>query len=769
MNIKGDDFLKRLLATFAVEAQEHAKAISTGLIAIENAADAKGRAALIETIYREAHSLKGAARSVSNSDIEAVCHSLESIFSLLKRKELALGDELFDLLHQGADLLQRLVSTVGVEKQPAEKAVIREMIKSFENASKGVKITGAQPPPLQESPMPQQETDSVIIPKIDVPPVAQTASAQVTDTIRIAVSRLESLLRQTEDLIQLKLSAGHRLNELKNMSATLALWKKKREETDNLIKRIGESTEEKAISDKISGYELAKLYDFLEYNDTCLRSTDSNLSLIVHSALQDQRMISIAMDTLLEGMRAALMLPFSSLFETFPMYVRDIARQQGKQVRLTITGDDIEVDRRVLEEMKDSFNHLIRNSVDHGIEKPDERTGKGKPPQGLLAISVSPREGNNVEVVISDDGAGINTARLKSSALKHGIALPDALDKMDEQDLISLMFHSGLSTSSIITSLSGRGIGLAIVREKVDKLGGNISVETIPGQGTRFILILHMTLASFRVVVVRAGESLFAIPTMNIDMVVRVNKQEIKTVENRETMQFSGQAIHLIRLAEVIGLPAGTADEEGNLQAVVVSFAENRIAFSVDEIVTEQEAFVKGLGKQLRQVKNIAGVTVLGSGKIVPVLNVPDIIKSVVNRTAAAVSMPPEDRESERKKRSILVVEDSITARTLLKNILELGGFAVRTAVDGIDALTVLKADDFDLVVSDVEMPRMNGFNLTRKIRADKRLSEMPVILVTSLESREDREMGIDAGANAYIVKSSFDQGNLLEVIKRFL
>ena len=767
MNIKSDDFLKKLLATFAVEAQEHAKAISSGLIALENAAGTEGQADLIETIFREAHSLKGAARSVSNSEIEAVCHSLENVFSLLKRKEIGLADELFDLLHQGADLLQRIVSQIGGETQTAKKAVIRDMIKSFEDAAKGVKTIRAGQKPATESPLLPQDSDIIL--QVDICPVTQTSPVQAADTIRIAVSKLESLLRQTEDLIQLKLSAGHRLNELKNMSATLSLWKKKREEADDLVRRIRESGEEKAMPEKVSGSELAKMSDYIEYNDTYMRSTDGSLALLVNSAVQDERMIGIAMDTLLEGMRKALMLPFSSLFEAFPVYVRDIARQEGKQVRLTITGDDIEIDRRVLEEMKDSFNHLIRNSVDHGLEKPKERVRKGKPPQGLLAISVSPKEGNKVEVVIADDGAGIDAAKLKSSAMKLGVASPDALEKMDEQGITALMFHSGISTSSIVTSLSGRGIGLAIVREKVEKLGGNISVETTPDQGTRFVLILPMTIATFRVVVVRAGESLFAIPTINIDMVARVKSHEIRTVENRETMQFDGQAIPLLRLADVIGLPSRTIEENGNLQAVVISFAEKRIAFRVDEIVTEQEAFVKGLGKQLKSVKSIAGVTVLGSGKIVPVLNVPDIIKSAVSRASSAASMPEKTQKSEQEKKSVLVVEDSITARTLLKNILDMAGYDVRTAVDGMDALTMLKAEDFDLVVSDVEMPRMNGFNLTRKIREDKRIAEMPVILVTSLESREDREAGIDAGANAYIVKSSFDQGNLLEVIKRFI
>lgn len=767
MDYKGDDFLRRLLATFAVEASEHARALSAGLVEIENAADAQRQAALIEAVYREAHSLKGAARSVNNSEIETICHSLENIFSWLKRKEINLSDELFDLLHRGADLLHRLVSTVSSEKAPAEKAVIRELIKSFESASKEAKISKAVAVTPPESSLPSRENET--IPETDVSCAISAAAVPSIDTVRVAVIKLELLLRQTEELIQLKLAAGHRANELKQIRTSLTRWRKKREETDSIIKRIRESTAERPFADHTGGNDITKLGDFLEYNDTFIRSADNALSLMAASALQDERMITGAMDNLLEGMRRVLMLPFSWLFETFPGYVRDIARQQGKQVRFTVSGDDIEIDRRVLEEMKDSFHHLLRNSVDHGLENSAERIRKGKPPVGLLAVSVSPKEGNKVEVVISDDGAGIDMAKLKSSAIALGIASVDMLEKMTERDILALIFHSGLSTASIITSLSGRGLGLAIVREKVDKLGGSLAVESIPDQGTKFVLVLPMTLAAFRVIVVRTGESLFAIPIMNIDLVARVRKQGIRTVENRRTIQFRGQAIHLVDLAEVIGLATMAAEADEVFPAVVINFAANRIAFRVDEIVAEQEAFVKGLGKQLRYVENIAGVTVLGSGRIVPVLNVVNIINSAHKRSSAAVLVSDAAEKSEQKKSSILLVEDSITARTLLKNIMELAGYTVKAAVDGVDALTMLKAEDFDLVVSDVEMPRMNGFDLTKKIRGDKKLSEKPVILVTSLEAREDRERGIDAGASAYIVKSSFDQSNLLEVIKRLL
>jgi two-component system chemotaxis sensor kinase CheA len=337
--------------------------------------------------------------------------------------------------------------------------------------------------------------------------------------------------------------------------------------------------------------------------------------------------------------------------------------------------------------------------------------------------------------------------------------------------VLPLIFHSGVTTSPIITDISGRGLGLAIVQEKVGKLGGLISCESKPLEGTTFRMTLPLSLSTYRGVLVRVDEHLFVIPTINMERMKRIKKDEIKTVENRETVLTDGQAIPFMPLYAALELPQRVkkSEDEKFIQTVVLNSAEKLFAFSVDEVLNEQDVLVKGLGRQLSRIRNIAGATVLGTGRVVPILNIPDLIKSAVKLSAspARVTAAPEESLSERK--SILVVEDSITARTLLKNILETAGYDVKSAVDGIEAFTLLKTEYFDMVVSDIDMPRMNGFDLTAKIRADKKLSEMPVALVTALDSREDRERGIDAGANAYIVKSSFDQSNLLEVVRRLI
>jgi two-component system chemotaxis sensor kinase CheA len=509
-----------------------------------------------------------------------------------------------------------------------------------------------------------------------------------------------------------------------------------------------------------------KVSGFLDRHESTLNSVKQKLVALGKRLEYDRRGFERRVDDLVEDMKRVSMLPFSTLLESFPRIVRDLSRDCGKDVELTIVGGEIETDRVILEEMKDPLLHLVRNCVDHGIETPKRREAGGKPPRATIRIAIVPKSADKVEIVVSDDGAGIDVPRVRAAALKLGLVSEEDAKKMDQQQTAELVFKSGLSTSPMITEVSGRGLGLAIVREKVEKVGGMVSVETQPETGTTFRFILPLTLARFRGVLVRVGESLFVLPTRHVQNVLRVSRDEIKSAENRETIQIDGRAASAVRLGDVLEITqrnTGT-DRDGKVPVLVLVWAGEQIGFLVDEILNEQEVLVKSLGKQLPRVRNIVGATVLGTGKVLPVLNVADLMQSAVKMEPATAA-----RGKEEAHKSILVAEDSITSRTLLKNILEFAGYNVKTAIDGAEALTVLATEAFDLVVSDVEMPRMSGFDLTARIRADKRLAQLPVVLVTALDSREDRERGVDVGASAYIVKSSFDQGNLLEVVRRLI
>ncbi|HXT12581.1 MAG TPA: hybrid sensor histidine kinase/response regulator [Candidatus Angelobacter sp.] len=758
MSRKDDNFLTRLLATFKVEAREHIQAIAAGLVELEKASTEQSRAETLDAVFRCAHSLKGAARAVNVSEIEALCQSLESVFAALKRQELLPSAELFDLLHQVVDRLGQLLPFAGNESRSSSQPDIGDLVRSLRAV-----LTQSAPPKAESA-------DA----SVETPPVSMAEPARsVTDTVRVSTSKLDAVLLQAEELLSAKLAAAQHAAKLRQLQTQSLEWKKRWAALEPELRAtrqfLDKNKDRNGVASANSPWK--RILEFLEWNHDVTESWEGELADLSRRADQDQRSVSIMVDSLLDEIKKIVMQPFSTLLDVFPRFVRELSREQGKEVELVIRGGDIEIDRRILEEMKDPLIHLVRNCLDHGIEAPAIRMQKGKPPCATITIGISPRNGSNVELLIADDGSGIDPGKAKAAAIKLGLLSSERAETLDDQEALFLIFQPGVSTSPIITDISGRGLGLAIVNEQVEKLRGTLALETEPGKGTVFRIVLPLTLARFRGVVVRAGEDLFVVPTTNVERVVRVRTADIKTVENRDTIVLGGQAISLDRLGGVLGLPRASAAGQPEVQpVVVVSSANQRIAFAVEEVLNEQEVLVKTLGKQLARFPNIAGATVLGSGRVVPILNILSLMKSTVRASASASRTSSAASASvETKKKSVLVAEDSITSRTLLKNILETAGYHVETSVDGIDAFTKLRSGKFDLVVSDVEMPRLNGFDLTAKIRADKKFAELPVVLVTALESREDRERGIDAGASAYIVKSTFDQSNLLEVIHRLI
>ncbi len=757
---KDEELLKKLLATFKIEAEEHINAISSGLVELEKVPSPERRMEIIETVFREAHSLKGAARAVNLIKVESICQSLETVFSGLKAPGAPLPPELFDRLHQ-------MVSAAGVEIAAATQARLPEPPESPQAPLR----TGI---PESSSPAPEPRGT----PPADRRAVPQNVPQErpgLSDTIRISTLKLDSLLRQAEELVSTKAAGAHRLAQLREVNTTVALWEKEWRKARSQVRAIHLSFEREnrangqtSLTDRQDQTlsPIANILAFLERSERTLQSIKSQLTSVAKHLENDHRALDRRVGDLLDDMKRVSMVPFSSLLGVFPKLIRDLCRDCWKEAELAIEGGDIEADKRILEEMKDPLIHLVRNCVDHGIEYPKRREQRQKPPRATITVAISPQSGDKVEIVVADDGAGIDVQKVRAAAVKLGLVSQDQAQKMGDQEALSLVFQSGVSTSPMITEVSGRGLGLAIVREKAEKVGGTVSIETQPGIGTTLRLILPLRLATFRGILVRVGENLFVIPTMHVQRVLRVGRDEIKSVENRETTQVNGQAASLARLGDVLGIAERSPgpDPKRKVPLVVLAWAGEQMVFVVDEILNDQEVLVKSLGKQLPRVRNIAGATVLGTGKVVPVLNVAGLVRSAVS--AAPVTPPCE---AEEQPKSVLVAEDSITARTLLKNILESAGYRVKTAVDGAEAFAALESEGFDLVVSDVDMPRMSGFDLTAKIRADRKLSELPVVLVTALESRQDRERGVDVGANAYIVKSSFDQSNLLEVVRRLI
>jgi len=765
-----EEFRKRILETFKIEAEEGIQNMTSNLIELEKGPSESNKMEIIEAMFREAHSLKGASRAVNIIEIESVCQALESVFSALKNKIIDLNPSVFDELHSAVNILNEilLITTEEIDDELNEK--IAEIIIILGNVELG-KIEEVEIPKIKKTKKTNKDSskNNEIEESKDYKKETLSKTKKISEeTIRVNIRKLDDLLFQVEEMLSLKLTTIQHGEDLRSTLQKISVWKKESSNVYSAVRDLLRKFEIKQKNEKLTkGEENEKrLIHFFEWATSFFKVIENELIDLKKKSVQDSYETGLKIETLLEDIKKIISIPFSSILDVFPKAVRDLSKDKGKKIGLVIRGDNIEIDKRILEEIRNPLMHLIRNCIDHGIEEPDIRKQKNKPENGTIKISIDRLENNNVELCISDDGKGIDLENLKAKYINQEEIAEKDIAEITTNNLLSFIFKSGVSTSNMITDMSGRGLGLAIVQEKIEQFGGSISVITEKNKGTKFKIQIPLSVITFRGVQVCCGDQKFIVPTSKIERVIRVEKSEIKTIENKATVRYNGGIIPLVNLSEILEFPI-KENENDNVIAIILGSQENYIGFEIDEIVDEEEVLVKSFNKHLKRIRNISGASVLGSGKVIPILNVLDLIKSAVKETSFVIKHI--DAEEEKEKKSVLVVEDSITSRMLLKNILETAGYQVETAIDGLEGFTKLKEENFDLVLSDVDMPRMNGFDLTSKIRSDEILLEKPIVLVTSLSKREDRERGMEVGANAYIVKSSFDQSNLLEVIDRLV
>lgn len=753
---KEEKFLEKLKATFRLEAEEHLKKISDGLLALEGELPPEQRKQRIELIFREAHSLKGAARAVDQENIQDICQALEDVLAVWKADRLDVTPELFDTLSKTINILsQAFISELS-------KATIVEIVKQLQ----GLAVEKKRKPEEETLPPAGELTFTTAEINAAAPVVNEAYSEK---TIRISLSKLDRLFQEAEEMLMLKQTA---LQEVKDLNHLLANWRVQEAEfvrfrSDLQLFRSAPNQLDTAQSDHA---KFQRVFTFLEQQQRKIKAARENLTGLVRASEQNVHFVVSIVDTILEDFKKVLMQPISTLFESLPRMVRDIAHKIGKEVRLEVVGGNIEIDRRILEELKDPIIHMIRNSIDHGIEDPEERKKRNKPSYGTIWIKAAESSGSKVELQISDDGKGLDLEKIKDSAIKQKVVSQDDLRGMTDEEAIKLAFFSGVSTSPIISDLSGRGIGLGVVSEKVDKLGGHVSVESAPHQGTKFKIILPLTLATFRGIHITVSDQDFILPTHNVIRVLRLDAGDIKTVENYETITFEGHPLSFIHLSEILGLPKKSNENRKNetLYALVLKGEEKTLAFQVDYIHLENEVLVKPLGTQCTHVKNVMAATIMEWGKVIPILNPIDLIRSAIKGEIGR-AYRTEIKESSAAKKVILVVDDSITTRMLLNNILESSGYEVKTAVDGQEAFEMLQTQEVDLLLTDIEMPRMDGFALTEKVRAQPAFKDLPIVICTARGSKEDRERGIECGANGYLDKSSFTQKALLNITQKLL
>ncbi len=438
------------------------------------------------------------------------------------------------------------------------------------------------------------------------------------------------------------------------------------------------------------------------------------------------------------------MLPFAEVCQGLERIVHDLSQGSGKEVELVVEGGEVELDRSVLEGLKDPLRHLIRNAIDHGIEPAEVRRAAGKPPRARVTVAAVLR-GGRVEVAVADDGRGIDL-----EALRNQVRLKDLPEPADERELARLVFEPGLSTARLITDVSGRGVGLDVVKSRVEALHGTVDLTFTPQRGTRFTLAVPLTLTTLRALLVVAAGQTFALVGTNVQKLLRVAPEELRSIGGREMLSLGGSPLPVASLADTLGLdrPAPSSNGRATVPVVIVAAGDRHMAFVVDELLSEQEVVVKRLGARIRRVPHVAAATILPSGQIALVLNAANLVRSALVRLRSSWCgrVAALDAPAAAVKKRLLLVEDSLTIRTLEKTILEAAGYEVTVAADGADAWQLLQEHGADLLVSDVEMPHMDGFALTKAVRDSQRFRDLPVVLVTGARRKRTKRRGSKSG-----------------------
>jgi two-component system chemotaxis sensor kinase CheA len=719
-----DDLQRELLKTFQVEAQEHLQKLNESLLQLERQPDEATRQALLQEVFRTAHSLKGAARAVSLTNVENLAHIMENVLQQARDSRLELKPQMCDALYDALDAIQLILHGETVDPDPIG---IRLMALA----------AGETAPP-------------VITPPKEIPTLGVTL-APGEDTIRVAVSKLDDLMAQAGELIMAEISTGQHLADVRSLRDKLVRWPKLWREIKMLIPRLEGET----------GRQLA---DLLSRHYEYMQTIAHDVNVLEQTISRDALNLSMNMTRLQDEVRRVRLVPIQTLVPGLQRAVRDAAHSEGKQVTLELDGGEVELDKKVLETLKDPLLHLLRNAVIHGIEMPDSRTTAGKPTEGRIDLTIR-QQGSDVHIMVHDDGRGFDVEALRQASADNGGPIFDS-DANPNDIIVAVAFQPGISTVQNVTELAGRGVGLDVVRQGIADLRGRIKIENAPGEGATILLVVPVSLQMSRGLLVKVGPERYALPLISVERIIETH--DIYTIGGQSAIQVDDRPVPLVSLASLLNRPPTERKNGKKTLAVILSLAEQRLAVQIDDVLTEQELAVKPLSRPLLRVRNVEGAALLATGEPVIILNAADLFKT--SRGAPVLKQPMTKIEAVVHHPHILVVDDSITTRTLEKNILEAAGYRVTTAIDGLQALEKLEDDDsFELMVLDVQMPHLDGLSLTAQLRADDRYSSFPIILVTSLESREDRERGLMAGADAYIVKRGFDQAELLVAIERLL
>lgn len=740
-----------LVATFRAEVEERLASLRDGLLSLEgNAAPRQ----LVASLFRDAHTVKGSARMLGLDAVVTLAHRAEDLLGLLRDGRVAVRPDIVDLLLVTSEALGR--SLPGADR-PVPAAALDDVVAALDSALAGADpVTVPRLPAVAVEPAVEtepDEDDAVVAAAPATAPGHQPAVAvsRNGDNVRVPTRRVHGLL----DVVgEAELDVRRIERQAQDAVALLAEHHALVRSLRHSLLQEGASTE---VADGVTA--LVAVADRLAATTRDLRSRTEDAV---------NRLARVR-----DGAMGLAMVPVHRVVAGFPALVRDVATTTGKEVELVTIGADVELDVRVLDGVAEALRHLVTNAVDHGCEAPAERRAAGKPARATVTVAAR-QAGSTVVLEVSDDGVGIDDDALRAAAVRRGLIAPDAT--LSGAALHQLIFEPGFSTREDVTETSGRGVGLDVVRTAVDALGGAVEVVSEAGAGTRFVLTLPVTLGVVRCLVVRCGSERYAVPVPGVLETVSLADAAVHDIAGSLVVVRHDEPVPLADLGDALGVSGGREPRV----AVVARLTGEPLAWAVDEVEGEREVVVKRLGEFLGTVPGTSGATIDDDGSLLLLVDLRDLatrwtgttsvaFESVPDTTEEPASRDPRRTASGTGRAKVLVVEDSIGVRELQRTILEGAGYDVVTAVDGLDGASRLQHSPVDLVLSDVEMPGMDGFTLTRTIRKTRGWENVPVVIMTSRGDDADKRAGMDAGADAYLLKSEFDQHALVDTVRRLV
>jgi chemotaxis protein histidine kinase CheA len=723
----GDD--PELLATFRAEVEERLASLQSGLLVLETHQSPRQ---VVTMLFRDAHTVKGSARMLGLEGVLHVAHNMEDLLGALRDGRFAVRKDHVDLLLAACDGIARALPGEGSLDDAALSPLVDALVAA---------VAGA---------------DQVAVPVLTVPELpAQTTPAEApdaarSDSVRVAASKVYDLL----DAVGEADLGARRVEQTTGTLLTLA------GEQARWTATLRQATHRHAAT--LPPEVALALHRLVGAGDE-MAGTVRGLRELVEGHRGGMALVR-------DGAMGLAMVPVRRVFAALPRIVRDVAQATGKDVLLETSGEDVELDKQVLDGVADALKHLVINAGDHGCEAPADRSAVGKPERAVVTVSAR-SVGGTVVIEVADDGAGVDEDAVRDKAVRLGLIAPDS--PLVGTGLLALLFTPAFSTSDTVTETSGRGVGLDVVRNAVEELGGSVEVRSDRGAGTAFILTLPVTLGVLRCLVARVGEERYAVPVPGVVESLSLRDAEVHTLAGAPVVLRHGVSVPLLDLGAALGLTRSSGDSP-RAALVVRHSTGQQLAWAVDRLEGESELVVKDLGAFLGRVPFVAGATIDGDGSVVCLLDLRELADRAVGGMsfAAPMSAPAAKKSAPTpgvRKPRVLVVEDSVGVRELERVILEGAGYLVETAVDGLDGASRLRDDPADLVLSDVEMPGMDGFDLTRTIRRTKGWENVPVVIMTSRGEDHARQAGLDAGCSAYLLKNEFDQEQLISTVRRLV